>query len=459
MNNKELTTPDKKRIRFRPLPYALFCIACFFSLQPLMAQEVTNITLKEAIDLALKNSHILQAGRARIDEAAASVIQAREARLPSLGVSASYLRLNSAKVDVKTKSSNSNGGTTNNSAPKISQAAYGIVNASYPIFTGGRLKYGIESARYLQQAASLDADNDKEAVILNAINAFTNLYKARAAVALVKENLASSRHRDSTFQRLEENGLLARNDLLKAQLQTAAIELSLLDAENNRNLANVNMDLLLGLPEKTEMVPDFNSIPPTGQAQNIEDYEMSAQQNRKDLQAIAFRKKAATTNIRSAKTEAYPTVALTGGYIAAYVPHVISITNAINAGIGVQYNLASLWRTNTRLLQAKAQQRELLANEADLNDAVKLEVNRDYQNYILQQKKIDVYKNAVAQATENLRITKNKYDNNLVTTTDLLDADVALLRTRLDLASANADAISAYNRLLQTTGQLTTNIK
>ncbi len=85
---------------------------------------------------------------------------------------------------------------------------------------------------------------------------------------------------------------------------------------------------------------------------------------------------------------------------------------------------------------------------------IRLQVNQDYQNYLLAQKKINVYQVAVDQATENFRITKNKYDNNLVTLTDLLDADVALLRTRLNLSSAQADAISAYNKLLQTTGQL-----
>ncbi|MEP6595473.1 MAG: TolC family protein [Ginsengibacter sp.] len=432
----------------------LLIIAMLFSALCATAQEKRTITLKEAIDLAIKNSHALQAGKARINEAAAVVKQAQQNRLPTVGVSGSYLHLNNANVDLKTKSNNSSGGTTENTSPKISQAAYGILNASYSIFNGGRLRYGIESALYLQQATVLDVDNNRQAVILNAIYAFTNLYKAGSSADLVKESLASSHHRDSTFIRLEQNGLLARNDLLKAQLETSDIELSLLDAENNRNLANVNMNLMLGLPETTQLVPDFNSIPQPGSIQNLEDYQTTAFKNRKDIQALELRKKAANVNIKSARTEGYPTINLTAGYIAAYVPHVITITNAINAGISIQYNLASLWKTNTRLLQANAQQQQLLANEAELNDAIRLQVNQDYQNYFLAQKKIDVYQVAVNQATENFRITKNKYNNNLVTLTDLLDADVALLRTKLNLSSAKADAVSAYNKLLQTAGQL-----
>jgi outer membrane protein len=459
MNINITSNPTIRKIKLPSPLFPIFCIVLavllFIDLPAAFAQHERSITLREAIDLSIKNSHILQVGRARTDGAAALVKQAEDSRLPSLGASASYLRLISSNVDIKIKSNNSSGGTTTNNTPKITQAAYGILNASYPIFNGGRLKYGIESARYLQQATLLDADNDREAVIFNSINAFTNLYKAMAAVDIVRENLASSRHRDSTFIRLESNGLLARNDLLKAQLQTADIELSLLDAENNRDLANINMNIMLGLPQATKLVADFNSVPVPGSMQNIEDYEMMALQNRKDLQAIGLRKKAAITNIKSSKTEGYPNISLTGGYIAAYVPHVITITNALNLGVGIQYNLASLWKTNTKLLQAKAQQQEVEANEAQLSDAVKIQVSADYQNYLLDQKKIDVYQNALTQATENFRITKNKYDNNLVTTTDLLDANVALLSATLNLATGKADAIAAYNKLLQTTGQLT----
>ncbi len=414
-----------------------------------MSQQQRALNLKEAIDLSIKNSKQLKGSKARIDVALAQVKEAEENRLPNFNVSSSYLRLNSANIDLKSNSNNSSG---NGSSPKISQALYGIANLSYPIYQGGRIKYAIESAKYLEEAAKLDADNDREAVILNTMNAYTNLYKAGAAISVVRESLGSSRQRDITFSRLEQNGILARNDLLKAELQTSNIELSLLDAENNWRLANINMDLMLGLPENTELAIDTTLFQQTTAIKNIDEYEQLAIQNRKDIQALSFRKKAAGTAIKSARTECYPTIALTGGYIAAYVPNFITITNAINAGVGVQYNLASLWKTNTRLQQAKAREQEIQANEEQLNDVIRLQVNQDYQNYLLSQKRIDVYQKALQQAAENFRITKNKYDNSLANVTDLLDADVALTQTKLNLSLSHADAVLAYNKLLHTTG-------
>ena len=415
-----------------------------------LAQNTQKITLSDAIDLSIKNSKNLKVSNAKIDEAAAYVKEAYNKQLPDFKISGSYLRLSSANVDLKTRSDSAG----KVAGPKVSSAAYGIANLSLPLYAGGRIRYGIESSKYLAQAAKLDADNDKEAVVFNTTNAYINLYKAEAAVSIVKENLQTSLSRDTNFSNLEKNGLLARNDLLKSQLQTSNIELSLLDAENNLSLANVNMNLMLGIPENTTLVIDSTFINETQTIKSFADYEMLALQNRKDVQALSFRKKAATTGIKSARAEAYPAIALTGGYIAAYIPHFITITNAVNIGLGIQYNLASLWKTNTKLLQAKARNTEVNAGEEILNDNIRLQVNKDYQNYLLSQKKINVYEKAEAQATENYRITNNKYVNSLVTITDLLEADVALLQSRLNIRFAKADAVLAYNKLLQTAGLL-----
>jgi len=415
---------------------------------PIHAQTIQKINLQQAIDLSIKNSNNLKIADSKVLLASADVQEAKDRKLPNASVSASYLRLSSANVDIKSSQ------TSNRPSPKINQAVYGIANVNMPLYAGGRIKYGIESAEYLEKAAKLNVENDKEAVVYNTIQAYTNLYKSSKSVAVIKENLNASVQRDSLFSRLEQNGILARNDLLKAQLTTSNIELSLLDAQNNFTIANINMTLLLGLPENTLIEVDSSFVNVTQQLKPFMEMENMALQNRKDVQAIAFQKKAAAVGVKVAKAEAYPTIALTGGYIAADIPKLITVTNAINIGLGVQYNIASLWKNNTKLTQARAKEVQLNATESLLNDGIKLQLNRDYQNYLFAQKKIDVYEKSIVQAIENYRITKNKYDNNLVTITDLLEADVSLLQAKLNVSVAKADAALAYNKILSTTGSL-----
>jgi outer membrane protein TolC len=219
------------------------------------------------------------------------------------------------------------------------------------------------------------------------------------------------------------------------------------------------MDLLLGLPEGDRIIPDSGSLVQSGELKGIDAYEQSAMQNRKDIQALQYRKKASAIGIRSAKSDYFPSLALTGGYIAADIPNLVTLTNAVTYGVGISYNVSSLWKTNAKVTQAKAKLAEVQANEDYLDDQVKLEINKAYESYISAEKKIEVSHIAIDQATENYKITKNKYDNSLVTVTDLLDANVALLQSKIGLELAKADAILAYNTLLEKAGVLTDNFK
>lgn len=445
-------------MKLRRFVAAGLVLALSFSITDVSAQDKKNLTLTEAIDLSVRNSKQLKGSQAKIEEATAALREAVERRLPDAKVSGSYLRLNQPNIDLKTKSNNNNGGSSSES-PKPSQAIYGMANVSMPIFAGFRIKYGIESAKYLEQAVKLDAENDREDVVLNTVEAYNNLYKARAAVNLVTENLQSARERAAQFANLEKNGLLPRNDLLKSQLQVSNTELSLLDAQNNWKLANINMDLMLGLPEQTELTLDSTSLQGTVNLKTIEEYVQAGLQNRKDLSALSYREKAASTAVKAAKGEQYPSLAITGGYIAAEIPNLLTVTNAVNLGIGVQYSLSSLWKNKSKVQQAQAREKQLAAGQELLADAIRLQVNQAYQNYLVSQKKIDVYQTAVAQASEAYRVVKNKYENSLATTTELLDADVAQLQAKLNYAFAQSDALVAYNKLLQSAGLLAPSTK
>jgi outer membrane protein len=413
-------------------------------------QATRNITLEEAVELSLKNSKQLKLSQSNVDLAGLNIRSIRDNQLPSFSLSASYLRLNTPNINLKSSSSDTS--SNGMSSVHVNQVAYGMASASIPLFSGFRYKYSLESAKYLQEASRLDAETDRQAVIQNAIAAYSNLYKAKKSVDLVAENLVREHERVQEFTNREKNGIIARNDLLKATLQESNVQLTLMDAENDLKLTTINMNLILGLPEDTQLAADSASFEVLKDAGNAMDWEQTALTHRKDMAAIAIRQKAANSDIHVAKADLYPNVALTGGYVALSIPGFVTVPNAFNAGIGVSYNLASLWKTGSKIEEAKTRLYQLKTNEEILLDRVHLEINTAYYNYVLSKKKIEVYEKAVEQANENYRITKNKYDNSLVTTTELLDADVAQVQSKINYAAAKADAIVAYKKLEQTAG-------
>ena len=203
------------------------------------------------------------------------------------------------------------------------------------------------------------------------------------------------------------------------------------------------------------MVQDTTSLQAPADVQSIEEYEKQALDQRKDIRMRC--RSVAKPQLQPSKAQKeniIPALPSSGGYVAADIPGLLTITNAVNVGVGVQYSLSSLWKTKAKLQQAKAREQQVAADQELLNDNIRYQINEAYQGYLLGQKKIDVYVKAIEQANENYKITRNKYNNSLVTTTELLDADVAQLQARLNYAFAKADLVVAYNKLLQSAGLL-----
>jgi Outer membrane protein len=424
---------------------AAIIVGAFYSVS---AQEKRLLGLEEAVKLGIENSKNLKIDQAKIEESTANLLEAKNRQLPELKVSGSYMYLPlEPNVDLKIPGLAGGG-------PKVSNVLYGSANLSVPLYSGGRIRYGIKSAEYLVEASKLSTENDKNAIAYNISQAYNNLFKASEVVKLLKENLASSQKRDQSFIKLENNGVIAKNDRLKAQLQTSNIELQLMEAENNYSIANINMDLLLGLPDNTEIEVDSNYIGADDLGKPDDYYLNLARENRKDIQALDYQRKAAALGTKAAKAENLPSLALTGGYVAADIPKLLTITNAVNVGVGISYNLSNIWKKNSSLMQSKAKEQELAANNELLNDNVTLEVKRDYQNDLYAHKKIDVYQKTLEQAEENYRITLNKYNNGLETITNLLDADTAKITANVNVITSKADAALAHKKLLQTTGTI-----
>ncbi|WP_250254378.1 TolC family protein [Chryseobacterium sp. Marseille-Q3244] len=430
---------------------SVIALSLFVGIANANAQEKKTLSLDEAVQLGIQNSKNLKIDAAKIEEATADLLEAKNRQLPELKISGSYMYL-PMKPTVDMKFGGASGAA---GGPEIHQVLYGSANLSVPIYSGGRIKYGIQSAKYLVEASKLSTENDKTAIAYNVAQAYNNLFKANQSIKVFEENLAASQKRDETFLKMENNGLIARNDRLKANLQTSNIELQLLEAKNNYNIANINMDLLLGLPENTTLEVDQNYIEEGSEVKPVDFYVNEARENRKDLQALVQQRKAAELGTKAAKAENLPSLAFTGGYIAADIPKFLTVYNALNVGIGISYNLSNIWKENSSLRQSQAREKQLAATDELLNDNIKLDVNREYQNTDYSKKRISVFEKSAEQANENYRITKNKYDNGLATMTELLDADAAQIAANVGVINAKADAALAYRKLLQTTGTLT----
>jgi len=134
--------------------------------------------------------------------------------------------------------------------------------------------------------------------------------------------------------------------------------------------------------------------------------------------------------------------------------NVITVQNAMNIGVGVSYDLSAILKNGTMVRIAESRVLEVQNSQAMLTDYIKLEVQNAIEDYDLALKQNVVYAQAVEQSSENYRIIKDKYDNGLSDTNDLLEADVEQLGSKINKALAKANIIQKYYELLSVTGQL-----
>jgi outer membrane protein len=225
----------------------------FLLLMGLMAEaQPRKLSLEEAVQLGLQNSKDLKRQQYKIDEAMSRLAQAKDAQLPSLKVSFQYLHalMLSRLISIP--------GVTKDpiKLPFDFPAYVGTLSASEPIFAGNQLKYAKQSADLMVQMGRLDADKDKDDISYLVIDAYLNYDKILSNQLIVAQNIQDIQGKLDEITKYESQGLATQNDVLRYQLQKSQQELTVIQLENNRKVANYDMDIMLGLPDTTTLLID-----------------------------------------------------------------------------------------------------------------------------------------------------------------------------------------------------------
>lgn len=417
-----------------------------FGIFSVNAQEKKNISLEEAIQLAVTQSTEAKLADTKAATKEFEMQTVKNKQYPDVKVIGQYQRLTNADVDFKLGNP-SQGGST----PKVNQLLLGNAMATVPLFAGFKVQNSIKVSQSLYEAEQFNAKNTKEQIALEVVKLYVTLYKAQESEKLIQENIKRAEQRVTDFKAMEQNGIIARNDLLKAQLQVSNYQIALEEAKKNVNIVNFQLITLLKLPEETQITPTS--------ALFAQKTELTTSSNdisgRNDLLAIQSQQKAAEANVKIAKGNYYPALNLMGGYIAFDLQNVVTVTNAMNFGVGLSYDLTSIFKNGKDVKAAKSKAKEVEQSLDIMTDQAKVQLQQANENYLLAQKQNKVYQEAVTQASENFRIVKDKYDNGLSDTNDLLDADVQQLQSKINEAYSKADIVQKYYEVLAASGKLT----
>ncbi len=431
----------------------IFIITILFAVSAIAQNKV--LTLDDCVRLGMENSNELKISKAKVESSDAKMTEANSYLLPQLKFQASYMRLSNIppteiSLDFLPHPVQISPTILNNYNLKLS--------LQQPLFTGFKLWSVKSVAKNNYQASNYEYDKDLNEAAFKIQNVFWNYYKAEQIKKLINENLRlTQKHLEDTKNFMERN-LATRNDLLKLQVQYSNTELQLIEAENNVDIARSNLNKQLNLPLEAGTEIESGKIDTSFNDLNLKDLINEAHANRNDLKSLEYRLEASDKGIIAANAGWYPSIYLVGDYYYSkpnqrIFPAQDKFKDTWDVGVSLQWDIWNWGFTSSQSTQAEQQKVQVEASLSQLKDAVELEVYQSFLTYKRAQDKIRVSRLTVDQANENYRITQQKYEQQLATSTDLIDAEVSLLQAKTSLTTSLVDYQIAKVKLNKSVGQ------
>ena len=435
------------------------------------AQQVMD--LDKIFELADRQSTLISLSQIGLKAAGEAVEEAKSARLPSVN-----LQLSGSYIGDATLMSRgfSTGGTTDvilagigpQSVPNGRQDTphWGnafSVQASQVIYAGGAVKAGIRMAELDERMASLNVEKNRQDVRFMLTGYYLDLCKLHNQLKVVNQNIGLAEKLLSNMRARLEQGTVLKNDITRYELQIKSLELSKVKILDAAAVINHQVVTLLHLPEGTVVEPDTVALAGEllklqGMASQREWCDRAADNNVGIRQATVA-SEMAEQKVKVAKAAAMPSVAMVvedhlfGPFTNDLIP-VNANVNTWFVGVGITYNLSSLWKNKHRVSRSMLdaeRSRESLSLE---REGVQNASQAHYVGFLTSLTEVQTQEKQVELASQNYEVVSNRYRNDLALITDMLDASNMKLSEEMALVNARIALLYNYYKLRYITSSL-----
>lgn len=417
----------------------------------LVAIGARSETLEDAWRIAQEQDLSLAAAESRIAAAEADLGAASSERRLKVAATASLLELDSSPAfDFSAAGLDVEMPLLDGSTLKTAAAT-----VTLPVYTSGMTGAGIDAAR-----ASLDVERRAAAALsqqvrLAVAERYIGVLRAGSAVAVADSNVASLAAHVREVQDMFEAGSVPRNDYLAASVSLADAEQRRLQAQNALAVARASYNRALGraLDEPFELEAELPPVDSRIGRQNAEALTGLALVQREEPGRLQSAADALAASAESAAATAGPQLSLTGGY-QWLENEFLTRDDYWMLGIGVQWSLFDGGRARNRANALSLQSEALKRQRRDLQSMIALEVREAWLTRDESERRVTVTERALAQAEENLRVTRDRYRNGEGANSDVLDAEALRSMSLYNHDAARYDAALARYRLGYAVGLL-----
>ena len=403
----------------------------------LQAQEIEQISLQDAIDIALENNYQLKQASNDLQLTKDQVRSEKADYLPSISANASGNKsigrsFNQDVGSIVTQTTNSFGGS---------------IGADIPIFSGFENLHSLKSSQLDKRSSKKDLQRAREDVIFNTVSNYLQFILDKKFLEIDRENLEASRKTLEQVRAQVEVGSRPRVDLYNQESTVASNELAVVNSENA--LKSSRLQLIQTL--QIDPLKDYEFETPSIESQSVEANEYNLDQlvsraleNRADFQSEKLNIQSIRHQLSATKGSLYPSLSLSAslssrysdglpiGFNDQFFDQNIQRSYGLSISIPIFNNLSRRTSVQSQQIQYKNAQLNLENTELQIVQ----EVNQAYNDYTSYVKQLESSQKALRAAERSYQTQKQRYEVGSGTLIELSDANAQYTEAQASRAQA-----------------------
>ena len=433
----------------------LLSLSTFFN--PLKAQS-----LQQLYDLADHYNQQIVVSQTGLRAASEAVMAAKNAMLPNVELSASGSYIGDATLMSRGFSTN---GTTDVIIAGIGPQKvrngrqetphWGnsfTAQVSQVIYAGGAIRAGIRITELGEQMATLDVEKNRQEVRFLITGYYLDLYKLQNQQMVIDRNIQLTEKVIKDMEARCQQGMVLKNDITRYELQLMTLQLTKEKLKDAQSIINHQLCTTLHMADKKVIVVDTTKlnqeIASLKTIANEHNWQQTASENNIGIRQANVAIQLAEQKIKTTNAASLPSLALIAedNLFGPYTNDLIPVNANVNAwfvGIGLKYDLGSLWKNKHNINHARIHHQQSQEQLVLARENVEKSVQAGYVNFLTSFKEVETQQKQVELATQNYDVVQNRYQNQLALLTDMLDA--SSMKLSADMALVNAQISLLYN--------------
>lgn len=317
------------------------------------------------------------------------------------------------------------------------------LEAQQVVYAGGAVNAAVKMAEHEGHMSEAVISKSRQGLRLMAAGEYLDLFRTDNSIKVYKENIALTTKLIEEINARREQGLALAADVTRYELRLEMLKLDLVRLQNTREIMNYRLVNSLGLPEGT-VISSILGDDEDMRDRSRQNWQEIAADASPEMKVSGIKADMALTRQKLVRSERLPKIAVVAyenfnGPITFEIPPIDKNLNIWYVGLGIRYNFSSLYKSGHKLKQAAIEVRQAEQARNVTEENLRNDVQKAYADYMQSYVELETSEKSLQLADENYERIHDRYMEQLVLVTDMLDAFNMKLDAELGVSAANAE--------------------